>query len=419
MRPTLPRLAGLLASLLAGLALALFVVGLLSARPARAQDLGLEITKTLRGGADVQVGQILEFTIRITNSGSLPLVELDLVDEFVSSIVAPVGSGPYAQPDDPPLSDTSPFSYDGVETITWSLLGGGKTLGPGESLAVVVRLRAVHPTEDLQTVNRARIARAIRSSGESSGGGSASAPASPAGARLPMTKSLGAPAPVQAGLPITFTIVITNDSLVDIVSLPLRDVFNPAALRFVSANPPPDSVDQVGGVLTWDDLLATTGRSALAPGESITVQTFYIALRDITSAVNTAEVSGAKDEYGNAVQPRHAEAPIRIVGATETPAPAGAAPTDAPTETPTPFATAGPRLTQIAGRTATAVAMSAPTATPTATLTDTAQAAPAEAATPAMPASLPNTGGGDPSPLAWLIVGLALLGGALALRRSR
>lgn len=402
--------ARLIGTFAAGLliALGLLALGLLASRPARAQDLGLEISKTLRGGAEVQVGQVLEFSIRITNTGSLPLTALDLEDQFVSSIVAPVGSGPFAKPGDPPLSDTTPYNYDGAETITWSLLSGGATLDPGQAIEVIVRLRAVHPTADLQTVNRARIARAIRSNGGSSGGGQAAVPAQPAGARLPMSKSQDGLYPVAAGLPITYTIVITNDSLVDIVSLPLRDAFNPAALRFVSASPPPDTADQVGGALAWADLLASTGRGRLAPGESITVQTAYVALREITAAVNTAEVSGAKDEYGNAVNPRQAQVPIRIVG----PGAGDAAPTRAPTATPTPFATAGPRLTEIAGRTATAAAQAAPTVTPTAPAT----AAPATA-TAVIPASLPNTGDAGPRPLLWLLVGLALIGLALALKK--
>jgi hypothetical protein len=407
--------------LLAGLSLvlaALFAAGLLLARPARAQDLGLEISKTLRGSQQVKVGQLLEFSIRITNTGSLAITQLDLVDEFVAAIVAPSGVGPYAKPGDPALSDTSPYSYDGAETISWSLLGGGRTLAPGAATEVIVRLRAVHPTSDLQTVNRARIARAVRSDGQSGGGGGAAVPARSDGARLPMTKSLGAPAPVRAGLPITFTIVITNDSLADIVTLPLRDVFNPAALRFESADPPPLSVDSVGGVLSWGDLLATSGRSVLRPGEAIRVETRYTALRDITDAVNTAEVSGAQDEYGNAVRPRQAQAPIRIVGPDET-APAGAVPTDAPTETPTPFATAGPRLTAIAGRTATAAAQPSATATATAPAIATLEAT-AAPATAVVPASLPNTGAVAGAPPAWPWLALALLGaGALLARRAR
>ena len=84
-------------------------------------------------------------------------------------------------------------------------------------------------------------------------------------------------------------------------------------LDFVSAEPPPPSVDVARGVLAWDDLLALTGRDRLRPGESITVVTVYTALRDITAAVNRAEVSGAKDEYGNDAQPAQAEARMRTL----------------------------------------------------------------------------------------------------------
>lgn len=434
MRPLTARLAGLLwlvVGLLMALTVSLFTVGLLSTRPARAQDLGLEITKTLLGSAEVQLGQILEFSIRITNTGTLALTDLDLVDEFVSSVVAPVGSGSYAKPGDPPLSDTAPFHYDGNQTITWSLLGAGKTLGPGESLDVRVRLRAVHPTADLQTVNRAKIARAIRSNGENAGGGGAEVPARPAGARLPMSKSMGVPAPVTAGHTVTFTIVITNESLVDILSLPLRDTYNPAALRFESANLPPDSINQVGGVLVWSDLLAASGRTSLRPGESIRVETVYTALRNITDAVNRAEVSGAKDEYNNMVQPRQAQVPIRIIAPTATPIPSATS-TTVSTSTPVTTARHRPAETEIVESTATtAPTETLPAATPTDTAqvtpTDTAQAMPSGmtaapvmndmAATPAMPTSLPNTGESGSSPLIWLIVGLTLLGASLALRR--
>jgi hypothetical protein len=406
MRPSsapLERRLALAALLGLALAAALIAAGLLLARPriAQSQDLGLAISKTLRGGQVVQIGQILEFSIRITNTGTLPIVELDLADEFVGAIVAPSGAGPFAKPGDPPLSDTEPYTYDGGQTIRWSLLGGGSQLGPGEALEVIVRLRAVRPSAELTTVNRARIERAIRSNGENSGGGSAEVPARPSGARLPMTKTLGAPAPVAAGLPITFTITITNDGAVDMLSLPLRDVYNPAALGFVSANPPPLSVDAARGVLLWDDLLAISGRERLRPGESITVVTAYTALRDITAAVNRAEVSGARDEYGNDAQPSQAEAPIRIVGpgATTTPDDGGdgdggggeeEAPTEAPTATPTPFRTAGPRLTEIAQRTASAQATPTLPATPTAEATAT----PAATTLP-VPATLPNTGAGE------------------------
>jgi LPXTG-motif cell wall-anchored protein len=359
----------------------------------------------------VQVGQILEFTIDIANTGDVPIVELELIDEFVGAIVAPVGFGPFAEPDDPPLSDTTPFVYDGNETITWQLLGGGERLDPGERLQVVVRLRAVRPSADLQIVNRARIARAIADDGRSGGGGSAAVPARPEGARLPMSKTLGVPAPVAAGLPMTFTIEIRNDSLVDITNLPLRDVYNPAAIAFVSADPPPLSVDAAAGVLVWDDLLAITGRGVLRPGETLRVTTEYIALRDIDAAVNTAEVSGARDRYGNAVAPRQAQAPIRIVGPDATPtapvedrpAPPRPRATTTPTNTPFPTNTPAPRRTVVIVQTATS---------------EPAGVAPTEPApTAVIPTSLPNTGAPRQSGWFALVIGVLLVGGALTIRR--
>lgn len=436
-------------------ALLIGAIGLSLPRTTRAQDLGLEISKSLVGGSQVQVGQILEFTIRITNTGDTPITELQVVDEFVGSIVAPSGEGPYARPADPPLSDTTPYTYDGNQRIVWDLLGGGQVVPPGGSLAIRVRLRAIRPTSDLQIVNRARIERAIRSNGQQAGGGEAEAPARPSGARMPMTKSLGVPLPVQVGLPITFTIVITNDGAIDLTDLPLRDIYNPAALQFVSADPPASSVNEPAGLLVWDDLLELTGRGVLRPGEAIRVTTVYIALQNVQQAVNRAEVSGARDEYGNALEANEAEVPIFIVGPAETAtslATATAEVTATPLATATiaptateevaeeeeeeseeeneeqaPMETAAPRLTEVA---ATLTATAAATATSAATAVSTAAASETVAATveatgtavaggATTPATLPATGasGGGLLPGLLVLFGGVALGGMFLLRR--
>jgi uncharacterized repeat protein (TIGR01451 family) len=413
--------------------LLLLAIGLSNPRHINAQDLGLEITKTLQGGSQVQVGAILEFTIRVRNTGNLPLTSLQVVDEFVGSIVAPVGTGPYARPGDPPLSNTTPYTYDGNQTIVWDLLGNGQQLAPGETLEIVVRLRAIRPTSDLQVVNRARIERAIRSDGQQEGGGSAEAPAQPSGARMPMTKSLGVPVPVRVGLPITFTIVITNDGAIDITDLPLRDIYNPAALRFVSASPPPTLVDEPSGLLEWSDLLDITGRSALRPGESIEVQTVYIALQNVRQAVNQAVVSGARDEYNNTLEDSRAEVPIFIVGPEVTAtAEATAVPEEEEDEEeeerPTRTATATASIAATATETATATATLEATATATLEATATATLVATVAGGAATPASLPNTGtlpvslprtAAPPSFNGWLIMLglLVLVCGVVAARR--
>ncbi|NJN18740.1 MAG: hypothetical protein HC822_22040, partial [Oscillochloris sp.] len=87
----------------------------------------------------------------------------------------------------------------------------------------------------------------------------------------------------------------------------------------------------------------------------------------------------------------------------------------APTATPTPFATAGPRLTQIAERTASAVI---PTATATPAPTETSAPVAVEA-TPVAPASLPNTGANDTLPRWIAVLALIVLIGGMALNKVR
>jgi LPXTG-motif cell wall-anchored protein len=401
--------------------------------PVAAQDLGLEISKTLAGSSTVQVGQILEFTIRITNTGTLSITELQVVDDFEADIVAPSGMGEFARADDPPLSDTEPYVFDGASTIRWDLFGGLDELGPGESVAIVVRLRAVRPTSDLTVVNRARIEAAVRSDGQSSGGGEAEVPARPEGATLPFTKSLGVPGPVQAGLPITFTLTVINDGLIDIPELPMRDIYNPAALAYLRADPPPTAVDEAAGVVRWQNLVASAGLEALGPGETITVEIVFRALRDIRETTNRAEVSGAKDEYGNAIEAQQAEVPIQIVDDGQPTAVA----TSSPQPTTTALATRTPEDEEeeegrrTAGPTATATAVPTfvgigssvtPTAEASATIAASATVAASATATtmPAggIPVSLPNTGASTAGLPLWLpFLALLLLSGAVLIRR--
>src|SRR5262245_33634562 len=75
-----------------GLALLLLTLSYLlaayGARPAQAQGtLGLEINKTLEGSNVVRVGQYLTFTIRITNTGTISIAQLPLLDQYDSSIL--------------------------------------------------------------------------------------------------------------------------------------------------------------------------------------------------------------------------------------------------------------------------------------------------------------------------------------------
>ncbi len=364
---------GLVVGLSLLLVLAIYAVVLPSEHPAHAQntDLGLEISKTLDNGSVVQVGELLNFTIRIENTGTISITDLVVVDEFTTDIVDAAQVGRFAEPDDPPLSDP-PGTFDGTNRIVWdNLLDSlpNQALDAGQSLEIIVRLRAIRPTEQLQLVNRARVEEAIRFDNEDVSGAEDSAEAEAVGgANAPVVKELNAPQPIIAGDTITFTVSVNNDGTLPVEELPLEDNYNPAILEFVRAVPPPSSVNETTGNLTWDDLLLIAGRDQLEPGEEVSVTTVYRALQSTDSSANRASVSGARDRYGNELEASRAEVPIRIINVTATPR---------STTTATATGTAAGTTTA----TATGTAAGTTTATAHATTTTTARATAAQTAT--------------------------------------
>lgn len=328
------------------------------------EKLGLEIDKTLEGSEVVQVGQVLEFTIRIRNTGNLSVTHMVVEDVFDASVVEPASVGQFAETDDPPPADP-PATVDG-NTITWENAVAhlpAQELGPGEEMILKVYLRAIHPSEELTTVNHAAIKEAIARGGKKeSDVGESDYNNDVGGNNAPVTKKVTTEGPIYAGTLVTYTIQVDNKGLSPIDSIPIRDNYNPAMLEFIRAVPPASSSDKAMGVLEWSDILAITGRDQLDPGERIEITTVYRALQAVDNTTNEVEVNGASDKYGNKLTPRQAQAPIRIVQA----------PTDTATATSTPIApTATATLsatiaaTAILPTTPTAITTTIPTATAT------------------------------------------------------
>jgi uncharacterized repeat protein (TIGR01451 family) len=418
----------LLAAGLSILTLALFVALATFGTPVAAAQsqpaLGLAISKTLAGSNLVHLGQPLTFTIRITNTGTISVVKLPLLDDYDSTIIAIDHAAPAfsAQPAPGQLvwNDLIPL---------FPSLGGA--LQPGQSIAVVTYFRTVRA--NVATVNKARIGDAVGWGGKVHGGGGNQGQAGTRGGRVIVKK---APAPgvvPQIGQPITFTISVLNDGAADVTKLPLEDTFMPDVLQFSAAKPAPNQVDPAGGKLRWDDVLPGLGRTRLRPNETITVTTVFTALKAIDGkVVNSVGANGVRDEYGNAIDaPRQTEIPIRIV------APGQPTPESTPTpshksrsksqDTPTPEQ-ATPTVEQV---TPTAMITATPVITATAAVSSTVAITATAAvetggAQQATPASLPRTaaddgpGGGNSG---GLLLGVGLLAcGVLALllrRRER
>ncbi|MBX2998997.1 MAG: hypothetical protein KF893_10845 [Caldilineaceae bacterium] len=113
-----------------------------------------EITKRLNTLEPVRTGEMISFTIRITNTGNVTISELPLNDTYQTAFLVYVGSSPYS---DDNISDGS---------INWSDLtaaastGFDRDLEPGESFEVVVEFVAKADTTSLPngaTVNTATV----------------------------------------------------------------------------------------------------------------------------------------------------------------------------------------------------------------------------------------------------------------------
>nr|AIA14099.1 conserved repeat domain [uncultured bacterium] len=369
-----------------------YLIGLRDVPAAQAQgSLRLAISKTLEGSNVVRVGQYLTFTIRITNTGTITVVELPLLDDYEASIL-------HFENAVPPPSTTGPGSLTWTDLTTNTLFG---PLAPGDSISVVTTFRAIAPKP--ATVNHAEIGAAVGSDGSTGGGGGGQAGGGSVGGQVIIQKQPVDPNPPQIGQPISFTIALRNDGAADIIRLPLQDVYSTTYLLFWKAIPPPSTVNTVTGELRWNDLLPSLGLTRLRPNETITVTTVYTALAAIDGAiVNRATANGAQDEFGNQLaSPRQTEVPIRILpGLGPTATPRRSRP---PEEQPTPtleITTSGDLLT------------------PTSELLMPTELAGVEGtATPVGPSGLPSTGGAEGAG-GWLMLGLVLLlAGALALRR--
>lgn len=356
----------------------------------QAQGGVITLTKVLnKDNPQVRVGELISFTIVLTNDAVFSLTNVNLVDTYNlggSNVLR------FAQAI-PPADQVDPATG----LISWTNVATPPIL-PGASLSFTLFFTVEHP-EDGAVVNRVQ-ALDVAGGGTSGGFAEDEDQADEAiGGNAPLFKSLHPPDAIpEAGLPVTFTHLITNDGLALMTVLPLSDTYDATILQFNFAIPTPTFTSP--GQLVWDDL--TTHFGDLPSMGTVVVTTVFTALTAVDSTTNQASTAGAHDEYDNVLAPGEASVPIFVVESSPTPTP-----TSIPQEedddddddddddgddqpaTPVP-APATP--------TATPVAVAAvSTVTPTATLPvlePTATATP----TPSGPQHLPETGhrsGGD------------------------
>jgi uncharacterized repeat protein (TIGR01451 family)/LPXTG-motif cell wall-anchored protein len=351
----------------------------------QAQSSGIAMTKVLNKASNVvRVGEVLSFTIALTNESAFTLTGVTLVDNYDNAVLAFASAMP---PQD---------GHDaGTAVITWSNVAV-PPLPPGQSVSVTVVFTAEHPKSEV--VNFARAQDIIHSTGSLSFTAETSQTQEALGGSAPVFKTLWPTGTLPlAGLPVTFTHLITNDGAAFLTYLPLTDTYDAVFLEYHLAIPTPTTISPPG-LLVWDNLASPAYFGPITPFQTIVVTTVFTATTDVITTINQASTRGARDAYDNDLAAGEAQAPITIL-----PAPSGTPtlePTPAPTLTPTATPTKKPKPSSDDRPAPPSTPVPAPTATPTTTPTNIP-----------FPTTLPETGQGQAPAL--ILLGLG--SGALAL----
>ena len=290
----------------------------LSSQPALAQGGTVVVDKQLgRTSNVVYVGEYLTFTIRVENQAAFTVTQLPLTDDYNEAVLGFVDANP------------APDTVDaGAGQIDWNdITTFFGDLAPGQVVTVVVGFIAEHPEPSV--VNYAEAHDVISSGGPLQGSGDDSDESESVGGSAPLEKRIAEGVTPTVGLPITFNITITNDGYTTMTVVPLIEDYDPAFIEFSYAEPPPDFVDAVTGVLTWTDITSWTGD--IPAFGTIDVTVTFTALQSIVNTMNAASVQGARDWYDNDLAGGADDVPIVII---EGPGPAA-------TATPTPSSSGG------------------------------------------------------------------------------
>ncbi len=269
----------------------------------QAQGGAITMTKTLNRSSNVvRVGEVLTFTIALTNSSGFTLTNVTLIDHYEQNIMGFAWAAPAQN-----LLNT------GSGLVTWTNVAT-PPIPPGQSISVTVALTVEHP--QAATVNAAKAQDIVSDMGATFQNVETNRTQDAIGGRAPVFKSTSPfTFTPQAGLPITFTHVITNDGAALMTFLPLTDTYNPTYLEFNFAVPTP-SITSPPGLLVWSDL--TTYFGSIAPFETVVVTTVFTATTQVINTVNQASTKGARDEYNNNLAPGLALVPIIIIDTSST-----------------------------------------------------------------------------------------------------
>jgi len=244
--------------------------------------IGIQVEKTLTepGDGDAYVEDPVVFTVAVTNTGTLPLETVPLVDTYDPAKLGYIGASP-------------PPDITGSGVLEWTdLTGPLGVLDPGNTIIVEITFEALESTLPGSTTDYAVVEDAKTLDEEIYVDGSDDDDVIIMYAAIDVDKELTEPPSgyTDIGGTVIFTATITNTGDMPIVTVPLVDTYDPAKLGYIGASPPPDMVDTVGGELEWTDL------GSLDPGFAHVVEITFEAL-EYTDYDGTEDLAEVIDAY--------------------------------------------------------------------------------------------------------------------------
>lgn len=290
------------------ISLALLVITLVSLlhlpSASQAQSGDIVVTKALNRPSNVvRVGDILSFTITVTNQSAFTLTHVTITDTFDSAILQFNQATP---PEDSVSGNV--IRWDNV-----AVLNNPAGMSIGDTITLTVYFRAVHPqTAVVNAVEGGDIIRAGNQAGN--GANDQTDPEPVVGGRAPIFKAIDPPGSTPiAGLPVTFTHIITNDSGAIMTQLTLTDTYDANVLEFKTAFPFTPNITSPLGTLVWTNLATMPYFGPIQPDTAIIITTVFTALTQVVDTVNQAQTGNARDEFNNDVTGDAFQVPITVI----------------------------------------------------------------------------------------------------------
>ena len=234
---------------------------------------GIRVSDTLLTSSPTLVGNTVQFSLTVVNTGSTNLPTVTLTNSFPTNALTFVSAS------------VTNSSIAAGTNLVWGNLG---PLTPGQSTNIVLTFTAsgsAAPATDTATANGGAVS------------GSASATVTITRPAITVTKTKLSPTNnvVSIGSNVVFQIIVTNSGDTSVSSIPLQDDYSAAAFEYVSATIPPNGAG--GGTLIWNNIAT----NSLAAGAAITNLVTMKVVGQGYPAYNTAHSDFATDANNNSV----------------------------------------------------------------------------------------------------------------------